>query len=805
MSAPAQRARGERGQVLVLFTLAIVFIMLSAAIVVDLGVLRNNRQTLANAFDAGVLAGGTLLPVDGCTDPQQASVACAHRNTAAVTAIRTRIQTTVGENYPGIATSDYTITYFCLIGVDGTGAPFISRDVPDVCNPRNALGHAPTASDFRGAGSTRFSACDPSLGDKCNAVRVTGAIDTEFSFSRVVGIQSGIAVASSTACNGPCGQAPAVPVDLVVLIDRTASMSSTDVQNTRDAARAVLGVYDPAQQRIALGFLGPSDPNSSCNGSGGPSVQVETLQPGSAVAPSYVAGSSAANTGSGTTTLSVGKPTGVAEGHFLLAGITVSGGSNTTITPPSGWTLVTRTNNSTNLALATYYHWVAAADPANWTWTFGSSVRATAGIVAWSGVDTATPIDVSGGQTGSDTASPYRPTAPSVSPTMARTGLTGFYAIANGTTFSGNSLLTERVDTRNSNNSGPSLQVATGTRTNSGATGTSYATSGLGGSYAAQHVAIRPMAAATYGTAYPADVAKWIPIGFTGTDSDTPAPAWNEAYSDGNGTVSGTTHLGSAIACFDNPGGTGTNLATPVAMAAQFLQAHGRPHVKWGILLETDGQPSYSSTGDASNYTCAAAASAAAAAKAITNADGDPIQLFTVGFGLDGNNDTDCPDSTGTYRNKNVTRLLADMASTSYAPVPDGVNSGCVSAENADADTFFCQPRASDLTAIFQSVATQLAGIRTHLVQLYPPPIVTAVSPASGSRTGGTTVTISGKHFTGATSVTWGGTGVAFTVLSDTSIRVTAPAGTAGRVVDIVVTTEGGSSPITPADQFRYT
>lgn len=800
-----RRRRGERGQVLVLFTLAIVFIMLSAAIVVDLGLLRNNRQTLANAFDAGVLAGGTLLPVDGCSDDQVAGTACAHRNSAAVTAITTRIQTTIAENYPGITTSNYTITYYCLIGIDGAGAPYISRDVPGVCNPRNALGHAAAAADFRGAGSTRYSACDPALGDKCNVVRVTGSIDTAFSFSRVVGIQSGIAVSTSTACNGPCGQAPVVPVDLVVLIDRTASMSSSDVQNTRDAARAILGVYHPDQHRIALGFLGPSDPNSSCNASGGPSVQVETLQPGSSVAPSYVASSSASNTGSGTTTLSVGKPTGVSEGHFLLAGIAVTGGSTPTITPPAGWTLVTRTNNGTNLAVATYSHWVGAADPTSWTWTFGSSVRATGGIVAWSGVDTTTPIDVSGGQTGSDTASPYRPLAPSVTTTVARTGLAGFYALANGTTFSANSMLTERVDTRNSNGSGPSLQIATGTRTTAGATGTSSATAGLGGSYAAQHVALRPSAAATYGTSYPGDLAKWIPIGFSGTDTDTPAQAWNEAYSDGNGTVYDTTHLGSAITCFDNPGGTGTNLATPVAMAAQFLQAYGRPHVKWGILLETDGQPSYSSTGDPANYTCAAAAAAAATAKAVTNADGVPVQLFTVGFGLDGANDTDCPDSSGTYQNKNVTRLLATMASTSYAPVPDGVASGCVTSENTDGDTFFCQPRASDLTAVFQSVATQLAGIRTHLVSLYPPPVVTSVSPTSGSRTGGATVTVTGRNFTGATSVSWGGASVAFTVVNDTMITLTAPAGSAGRTIDIVVTTDGGSSPVTSADRFTYT
>ena len=55
----------EHGQIIVLFALVLVVILAFAAIVVDLGLLRNNRQTLVNAMDAAALAGGTLLPVDG--------------------------------------------------------------------------------------------------------------------------------------------------------------------------------------------------------------------------------------------------------------------------------------------------------------------------------------------------------------------------------------------------------------------------------------------------------------------------------------------------------------------------------------------------------------------------------------------------------------------------------------------------------------------------------------------------------------------------------------------------------------------
>ena len=43
----------------------LVIILAFSALVIDVGLLRNNRQPLVNAMDAGALAGGTLLPVDG--------------------------------------------------------------------------------------------------------------------------------------------------------------------------------------------------------------------------------------------------------------------------------------------------------------------------------------------------------------------------------------------------------------------------------------------------------------------------------------------------------------------------------------------------------------------------------------------------------------------------------------------------------------------------------------------------------------------------------------------------------------------
>ncbi|MFE3866399.1 IPT/TIG domain-containing protein, partial [Streptomyces goshikiensis] len=85
-------------------------------------------------------------------------------------------------------------------------------------------------------------------------------------------------------------------------------------------------------------------------------------------------------------------------------------------------------------------------------------------------------------------------------------------------------------------------------------------------------------------------------------------------------------------------------------------------------------------------------------------------------------------------------------------------------------------------------------------------PAVTGVAPASGSVTGGTTVTISGSGFTGATDVQFGSTAaVPFSVVSDTSITATVPAAAVVGQVHVTVTTPSGTSPTGTPDLYTYT
>jgi hypothetical protein len=83
------------------------------------------------------------------------------------------------------------------------------------------------------------------------------------------------------------------------------------------------------------------------------------------------------------------------------------------------------------------------------------------------------------------------------------------------------------------------------------------------------------------------------------------------------------------------------------------------------------------------------------------------------------------------------------------------------------------------------------------------PPTISSLAPTTGPTTGGTTVSITGANFTGATAVSFGGLAASFTVVSDTQINAVSPAHVAG-AADIRVTTPNGTSANTAADDFTY-
>jgi large repetitive protein len=105
------------------------------------------------------------------------------------------------------------------------------------------------------------------------------------------------------------------------------------------------------------------------------------------------------------------------------------------------------------------------------------------------------------------------------------------------------------------------------------------------------------------------------------------------------------------------------------------------------------------------------------------------------------------------------------------------------------------------------TVAVATAGGTASTSYTYvAPPTVTAVSPIAGPTGGGQTVTITGTGFSAANptgAVSFGATTATYTINSNTQITATSPANAAG-TYDVTVTTVGGTSATSAADQYTY-
>ncbi len=113
---------------------------------------------------------------------------------------------------------------------------------------------------------------------------------------------------------------------------------------------------------------------------------------------------------------------------------------------------------------------------------------------------------------------------------------------------------------------------------------------------------------------------------------------------------------------------------------------------------------------------------------------------------------------------------------------------------------------SQDQRGVSRPATSCSAGAYQYIPPPPPPaPSITSISPTTGSTSGGTTVTITGDNLSGVAYVFFGSTeATSFTVISSTEIQATSPAESAG-AVNMTVTSPGGTSPVTSADEFTYT
>ncbi len=177
--------------------------------------------------------------------------------------------------------------------------------------------------------------------------------------------------------------------------------------------------------------------------------------------------------------LTINKPTGTVQNNIMIAAIAVRP-DTATITAPSGWTLVRKDTNSSAIPdqINTYSKAAGASEPASYSWTISANTGAAGGILSFSGVNTASPIDVSGGQqvTGTTTSM----AAPSVNTTEVNAMLVTSYCVTSsgtaGSAWTSPTGMTEAVDVSTSSGSaGESLGIDYVVQIAAGATGTKTA------------------------------------------------------------------------------------------------------------------------------------------------------------------------------------------------------------------------------------------------------------------------------------------------------------------------------------------
>jgi hypothetical protein len=196
--------------------------------------------------------------------------------------------------------------------------------------------------------------------------------------------------------------------------------------------------------------------------------------------PVFEAGSTST---SASNSFSVDAPSGVVNGDLLVTVIDFEKGSTEVINLLSGWTLLVRTNNSTNAGQAIYYK-VANNEPSTYTWTITQGSKTCIGVARISNASSSNIL--SNASTGTGTAV----TAPTLTTAVDNCLILAFYTNKSSGTYTG--VTTERWDAPNTGGGLPSNMLATFNQTTAGSTGDKTATVTASESWVATQVAIRP-------------------------------------------------------------------------------------------------------------------------------------------------------------------------------------------------------------------------------------------------------------------------------------------------------------------------
>lgn len=230
MSTRSLRVRRERGAVAIIVALCMVVIMTSAALGVDIAKLVYARQSLRSALDAAAQASSYSLP----------DVADA----------RAQAKTYFKANF-GKDLANSNIAFHCVVASTGAAKTPNATQVAASCpaaKPNVSLAKC----------NTLICAipCPEATSSRCNTITVSYAAVVDYSFGPAIGIPTGnTGTITSAACRGACGSGSPNPMNVVLMADRTTSMTESDVTKMKTGIYNMLGIMTPSLQYVSFGTI----------------------------------------------------------------------------------------------------------------------------------------------------------------------------------------------------------------------------------------------------------------------------------------------------------------------------------------------------------------------------------------------------------------------------------------------------------------------------------------------------------------------------------------------------------------------
>lgn len=237
------RLKSDGGAIAVVVAGLMVILLVVTALALDVGRLMYERQKLKNTLDAAAQAGSYELPSN-------------------VTTARAKALEFATANDPN---SHPSVTFYCVVGSTGATRQVPANAVGSTCYP----GAAPYDSGNYPGLLCSTTVCKipcPKVGVtsgySCNAITVSENRSVPFYFAPIIGLFNGMTGTTvSSNCKGACGTPPTNPMDVVVVADRTGSMSAY-LSDLKNAIKSMLTYMTPSVQYVALASINKS--GSAC-------------------------------------------------------------------------------------------------------------------------------------------------------------------------------------------------------------------------------------------------------------------------------------------------------------------------------------------------------------------------------------------------------------------------------------------------------------------------------------------------------------------------------------------------------------